>query len=132
MTTSLMGPSRMNKRRSRRWSPTWRCTPTSLSRFQYFYNCFRDNIACRKGMKFFNLVSIMFSHHSGKNGMCCKFISHPESEFQIPQVIFALFLGPWSDRAGHIKMLVDKCRQFEGTFEKSLRRKFYRYYQCYL
>ena len=75
-------------------------------------------------MKFFNLVSIMFSHHSGKNGMCCKFISHPESEFQIPQVIFALFLGPWSDRAGHIKMLIDKCRQFEGTFEKSLWRKF--------
>ena len=60
VTTSLMEPSRMNKRRSRRWSPTWRCTPTSLSRFQYFYNCFRDNVAWREGMKF----SIMFSHQS--------------------------------------------------------------------
>ena len=142
VTTSLMEPSRMNKRRSRRWSPTWRCTPTSLSRFQYFYKCFKRQCCLKRRYEVFNhafpsvitqgkmeLVANLF-HIQNLNFRSLKWSLHC---FWGPGAIEQVILYKDVDWKVTCQstLLIDKCiwsvRQFEGTFEKSLWRKFYRY-----
>ena len=127
-----MGPSPKNKRQSRRWSPTWRCTPTSLSRFQYFYKCFKRQCCLKRRYEVFNHV---FSSviTQGKMEFVANLFHIQNLNFRSLKWSLHCFWDPgaieqviWYKNVD-TKILVDKC-----IFPGRLWRKFYRYYQCYL